>query len=157
MPVQVALSELEGTYAVCRLPADTALPRWVLSVSGFVSVTRTAGELSVTCRADAVPPGTLAEGDFAAFEVDGPLPISMVGVLAAIAEPLAGAGISLFAISTYDTDYVLVRKTRLDEACDALERAGHRVARARRESAVRAGGRHEATPAADAAARDGAL
>jgi hypothetical protein len=141
VPVQVALSELAGTYAVCRLPVDAALPGWVLGVSGFVSVTRTAGELSVTCRADAVPPGTLAEGEFAALEVEGPLPISMIGVLAAIAGPLAGAGVSVFAISTYDTDYVLVKRAQLDDACQALELAGHRVSRGEAERPQKLTGR----------------
>jgi hypothetical protein len=117
----LALPEL---LAVCRLAADDAFPAW-LPARGFVSVTRTAGELSIVCAQDAVPAGLRCEPGWRALAVEGPLDFGLTGVLASIAAPLAEAGISIFAISTFDTDYVLVKDERLNEAAEALRRAGH--------------------------------
>lgn len=112
--------------AVCRLAPDVPLPDWA-SVAALWSVTRTSDELSVVCAADAVPSGVRAEGPWRALKVAGPLDFALVGILSALAAPLAAAGVSIFAISTYDTDYVLVRDTAVGEALAALRAAGHRV------------------------------
>ena len=120
------LTILPETLAVCRLGADDALPPW-LPARGFVSVTRTADELSVVCVEDAVPEGVRAERGWRCLAVAGPLDFGLTGVLASIAAPLADAQISIFAISTFDTDYVLVKAEKLDEAAEALRRAGHVV------------------------------
>jgi hypothetical protein len=93
----------------------------------FFSVTRTPAELSAVCDAAAVPSGVKAEGPWGVLAVRGPLDFDMTGVLAGLAAPLATAAISMFAISTYDTDYVLVRRHDLDRAVHALEEAGHSV------------------------------
>ena len=93
----------------------------------FFSVTRTPAELSAVCDAAAVPSGVKAEGPWGVLAVRGPLDFDMTGVLAGLATPLATAAISMFAISTYDTDYVLVRSHDLDRAVHALEEAGHSV------------------------------
>jgi hypothetical protein len=85
-----------------------------------VSITRTPDELSIVCPEDAVPPDTRSEDGFRALKVPGPIPFAQTGVLASLAVPLAAAGISIFAIATYDTDYVLVRATELDAALEVL-------------------------------------
>src|SRR5206468_8549222 len=87
----------------------------------FVSVTRTPDELSIVCPDEAVPPDVEVESGWRALKVPGPIPFDQVGVLAALATPLAAAGISTFAVSTYDTDYVLVREPDLERALAALE------------------------------------
>lgn len=120
------LTILPDPLAVCRLAADDALPAW-LPARGFVSVTRTGDELSIVCAEDAVPEGVRREGGWRCLAVAGPLDFGMTGVLASIAAPLADAGISIFALSTFDTDYVLVKAEKLEDAAEALRRAGHTV------------------------------
>jgi hypothetical protein len=94
----------------------------------FFSVTRTPAELSAICAVDAVPPGVKAEGPWSMLAVRGPLPFTLTGVLAALATPLAAGGISIFAISTYDTDYLLVPQENEIRAVRTLQEAGHIVA-----------------------------
>lgn len=119
------LSLLGQPLAVCRLDPLSAVPGWV--AGDVVSVTRTTDELSIVCAADAVPLGTVVEGPFRAFAVEGPLPFELTGVLASLAAPLADAGIPIFVLSTYDTDLVLVPGDRVSAATDVLEGAGHAV------------------------------
>lgn len=120
------LTLLPDALAVCRLPAGTPAPAW-LDGEGFASVTRTADETSVVCRAAIVPAGVRAEVGWRALRVAGPLDFALTGVLLALLAPLAAAGVSVFALSTFDTDYVLVREAALDGALAALRAAGHRV------------------------------
>jgi hypothetical protein len=89
-------------------------------------VTRTPTELSIVCREDSVPAGILANRGWRAIAVAGTLDFALTGVLASLVSPLAAAGVSIFAVSTYDTDYVLVKKNTLDRAVAALSAAGHR-------------------------------
>lgn len=124
-PLRLAI--LPEVLAVCRLTADDAFPPW-LPARGLVSVTRTADELSIVCASDAVPANVRCEAGWRALMVEGPLDFGLTGILASIAAPLAEAGISMFAISTFDTDYVLVKAERLEDAVEALRRAGHRIA-----------------------------
>jgi hypothetical protein len=121
------LELLTDTLAVCRLDAGAPVPGWAARSKRFLTVSRTAEELSITADERAVPADVSCERDYRALRVRGPLPLNLVGILAAIADPLAQAGLSIFAISTYDTDYVLVKARDLDAALAALERAGHRV------------------------------
>jgi hypothetical protein len=114
------------TLAVCRLPADAAVPPWA-SAREFTTVSRTRDELSITTVQRAVPADLKCERDYRALRVRGPLPLNLIGILAAIADPLAQAGLSIFAISTFDTDYVLVKARDLETAIRTLERAGHHV------------------------------
>ena len=123
------LSALGGRYAVCRLDAAAEVPGWAPGAGGFVSITRTPDELSVVCAASAVPEGVTAVRDWRCLRVDGPLDFALTGVMASIAGPLAAAGVSIFVINTYDTDYVFVREGALGRAVEALEQAGHRVLR----------------------------
>ena len=107
--------------AICRFSPDAALPAWVFHTSAEVySVTRTPHELSIVCAEDDLPPSvdTNVELGWAAFEVEGPLPFGLTGVISGITTPLAEAGISVFVISTYDSDYLLVRALE----CQAVAR-----------------------------------
>jgi hypothetical protein len=122
------LEVLPGMLAVCRLDPAAEIPEWARLPAAFLTLSRTADELSVSLTQSAVPDGVRCERDYRALRVRGPLPHHLIGVLASIARPLAEAGISIFAISTYDTDYVLVKADKLDAAVRALETAGHRLA-----------------------------
>lgn len=113
-------------YAVCRLPPDAGLPPWA-DGPGFVSITRTAAELSIICPAGRVPPDVTASLGWRLLEIVGPFDFGVTGVMAAVAGPLADAGVSLLPVATYDTDYLLVTAAQLDRALDALRGAGHRV------------------------------
>ena len=125
-PAHLPLTVLPETLAVCRLPADAPVPAWT-SGDGLVSLTRTGDELSIVCPAGRVPRGVPAEGGWRAFRVNGAIPFGVTGILAGLSSPLATAGVPIFAISTYDTDYVLVKAADLPRAVSALERAGHAV------------------------------
>lgn len=117
---------ITGSFAVCQLPPDAALPDWALG--GVVtSVTRTADELSIVCSGDAVPEGVQAEKGWICFELGGPFPFSQTGVLASFIDPLAERGLSIFAISTFDTDYVLVKDELAGVALEALQEAEHEL------------------------------
>jgi hypothetical protein len=93
----------------------------------FFSVTRTPAELSAVCDVAAVPPAVKSEGPWSVLAVRGPLDLNMIGVLSGLAAPLAAAGISIFAVSTYDTDHVLVRNHDLERAIRILREAGHSI------------------------------
>ncbi|MGZ5380611.1 MAG: ACT domain-containing protein [Thermoanaerobaculia bacterium] len=121
---------IPGAYAICRLPAKAPLPAWAGKV--FTSITRTADELSIVCDERRLPPDLdgldlrVARG-WALLKVHGPFPLDVVGVLASVAKPLAEAEVSLFALSTFDTDYILVRRTYVNQAIAALTLAGHKL------------------------------
>jgi hypothetical protein len=121
------LEVLPDTLAICRLPPDAALPSWAAAPSSFTTISRTREELSITARQREVPAGVRCERDYRVLRVRGTLPPDLVGILLSIAEPLAAAGLSIFAISTYDTDYVLVKARDLAAALEALRAAGHDV------------------------------
>jgi hypothetical protein len=115
---------LDGELSIVRLPPDTAIPAWLSSLSEpLVSVTRTARELSIVCPSATVPPTIACEGGWRAFRVEAKLEFSAVGVLSAILNPLADAGISILSLSTFDTDYVLVRVAMLEAAKTALRQS----------------------------------
>jgi hypothetical protein len=122
----LTLTLLSSRLAVCHLDPQAPFPQWA---SGeLVALTRTTDELSVVCNADAVPEDVMVERGWRAFKVQGPLDFSLVGILAQLSGVLAQAGVSIFAISTYDTDYILVKETSLEAAAAALQQAGCRVA-----------------------------
>lgn len=109
--------------AVARLDPAADLPAW-LPRDGFLSITRTSDELSIVVDEQALPGRVTAETGWRMLKVLGPLDFSLVGVLASLANPLAAAGVSIFAISTYDTDYLLVREAQFAQALAALAEAG---------------------------------
>lgn len=113
---------LPGRFSVCKLRTG-AIPAWALTGS-FYSITRSAAELSIVCLEEYVPAGIQAEHGWRALQVQGPLDFALIGILARIAGVLAQAGISIFAISTYDTDTILVKDEALQEAAAALRQNG---------------------------------
>ena len=122
-PPKFRLRETPWRLAVCRFAPDAPLPAWVLHASAeFWSITRTPHELSVVCSEDDLPPSVAenVERDWRAFEVVGPLPFALTGVVSGLTAPLAAAGVPVFVLSTYDTDYVLVRSGDLARAVQVL-------------------------------------
>lgn len=117
---------LPDRLAISRLPADAAFPDWARP-GDLLALVRTRDELSIVCPERYVPPEVRAERGWRAVQVEGPLEFSMTGVLAAIAVPLARAGVSIFALSTFDTDYILVKEDLLDRAATVLQAAGFLV------------------------------
>lgn len=120
------LRVLPERLCVCRLPADAPWPSPPADRT-FYSVTRTEAEVSVVCTEDAAPAGAEVENDWRALEVAGPLDFTMVGAMASLTAPLADVDVSVFVVSTYDTDYVLVHAAALERAVAALRDAGHHV------------------------------
>jgi hypothetical protein len=120
-------SIVSGTFSIVRLQVGHDVPAWALDASGFVSITRTSDELSIVCPESDAPSDVHCERGWAIRKVLGPLPFAQTGVLASFASPLAASGISLFAVSTFDTDYILIEATQLSAACQALTAAGHEL------------------------------
>ena len=120
------LSMLPGRFAIARLEPGAKVPPWAWE-GEFASVSRTASELSIVCGESAAPADIQVDRGWRALAVDGPMDLSSVGVLASIASPLAGAGIALFAVSTFETDIILVREGDAAKAAEALRIAGHEV------------------------------
>jgi uncharacterized protein len=122
------LSVLEERFAVCRLDRGAEIPTWA-ATSPFYSVTRTPEELSIVCPERHVPSETKCERGWRALKLEGPFDLALTGILVSVAEPLAEAGVGVFAIATYDTDYVLVRESQLERAGSVLSERGHVVRR----------------------------
>lgn len=117
--MNLTLSVSPETFAVCRLEANATIPEWI-DHNSFFSITRTKDELSVVCLEKDVPAQVKSEKNWRMFKVEGPLDFALTGILASLAQPLADAKISIFAISTYDTDYLLVKDEKLQAAFDVL-------------------------------------
>ncbi len=113
--------------AVCRLDAGAAIPGWFGTAGTPCALVRTEHELSLVAPQDAVPDDVRAERDWAVLAVEGPLDLALTGILATLAGVLARADVPIFALSTFDTDLVLVPAARRQAAVEALRRAGHTV------------------------------
>jgi uncharacterized protein len=124
---RLTLSLLPEILAICRLDPSRAIPGWA-GQGNFYSITRSGDEISIVCAEGDVPEGENCEFGWRALKVAGPLDFSLTGVLASLVGPLAGAEISVFAVSTYETDYLLVREPQLERAISELAHAGHLVA-----------------------------
>ncbi len=122
----LSLSVLPYHLAVCRLDPDARLPGWVLALP-FWSITRTADEISLVLPEENVPGEWKNEQGWRALMVRGPLDFSLVGILAALAAALAAAGIPIFALSTFDTDYLLVKEQDLFHAVEVLTASGYEI------------------------------
>lgn len=110
---------LEGRFAICRLDAHEKTPSWALRGAEFTSITRTADELSVVCAEELAPKRVKRESGWRMFKIEGPLDFALTGILAAVAKPLADAGVSIFVVSTYATDYLMVREENVKKAARA--------------------------------------
>ncbi len=129
---RLELTLLPERFAISRLAAEGPVPDWAMR-GPFHSVTRAGDELSVVTEISCVPVGVPSQPGWCVLKVHGPFVLSEIGVLSAVASPLADAQISLFAISTFDTDYLLVATSTLSAAVAALERAGHTIHRSKTE------------------------
>jgi len=118
--------QLPGTYAVVRLAPEAPVPDWATN-GEFTSVTRTSDELSVVCPSPNLPPDVQSPHRWTCLKLEGPIPFSLTGVLLSFIEPLSDNGVPIFAISTYDTDYVLIQEEFVERAISALQRAGHEL------------------------------
>jgi hypothetical protein len=114
------LNLLPDRLAICRLNGGFPISGLPLQEGGFYSVTITAEEVSLVCREDIVPAGFPVEKDFRLLKVEGPLDFNLTGVLSLLLKPLADAAIPVFTISTYDTDYIMIREAQLEKALRAL-------------------------------------
>ena len=123
---KLTLKILPNRLAVCRLNADAPLPDWI-DESDFSSVTRTQAELTIVCDQVLVAAGTTSETGWRCIKVEGPLDFSEIGIVLSLTQPLAESAVSVFLISTFDTDYLMVKEKDLAEAIDVLTNAGHRV------------------------------
>jgi hypothetical protein len=117
---------LPGAYAIVRLAPDASVPEWATQ-GEFTSITRTADELSIVCLADNLPRHVDSQHHWICLKLEGPFPFSQTGVLLSFIEPLSSKGIPIFAISTYDTDYVLIQEEFAGMALDSLRQAGHEL------------------------------
>lgn len=120
------LSVLAQRLSVCRLGSQESIPEWATG-GEFFNVVRTKDELSIVCGEEQVPPGIQQQTDWRAFKVEGPLDFALTGILAGLSAVLARAEVSIFAISTFDTDYILVPERTLATAVAALRNAGYDV------------------------------
>lgn len=123
---RLKFSRLLGSFAICRLPAGADVPGWALQGS-FFSITRGKDELSVVCPQAQVPAEVCHETEWACLKLAGPFPFSQTGILTSFVQPLSENAIPIFAVSTFDTDYVLVKEAWIDRALEVLNEAGHEV------------------------------
>jgi hypothetical protein len=127
---QLLLKILPDRMAVCRFEPSSERPEWI-DTSGFYSITNTREELTLVCREALVPPGTKCQRGWRCFRIQGVLDFSEIGIMFSITQPLAKSGVSIFAISTYNTDYFLVKEKDLAKAIDALIASGHQITEVR--------------------------
>lgn len=125
-PRPLVLRLLPGSYAISRLEAGAPVPAWA-DGDGFVSISRTAAELSIIGLAGRVPGGVRSEGGWRALELVGPFPFEAVGIAVAVLHPLAAGGMGVLLVSTFDTDVLLVKEADLKRAGDLLAIAGHHL------------------------------
>ena len=126
MPPSLKFCQLRGLYAIVRLPPHAPVPAWATQ-GDFTSITRTADELSVVCGAHKIPRNVDPGPRWVCLKLEGPFAFSQTGILLSFIAPLSNSGIPIFAISTYDTDYVLVQEEFAVLALQTLDKAGHKL------------------------------
>jgi hypothetical protein len=124
--IKLNLEVLTGEFAVCQLEPEAKIPNWALQ-GDYYALTKTKEELSLVCLQSTVPSNVKSEGDWRVIKVLGPLDFALVGILASLSTTLMKASVSIFAISTFDTDYLLVKKKDLAKACEALKQADYNI------------------------------
>lgn len=118
--MKLTLSILPEKIGICHFDKNSPIPDWALEKTNFTSITRTMNELSITLPQEKIPGGVMIERDWRAFKLEGDLDLTSIGIIASLAEPLAEAKISIFNVSTYETNYVLVEEKNLEEAKEIL-------------------------------------
>ncbi len=126
MSQKLKFRRASDSYAIVRLDPNAPIPGWATR-GEFTSITRTADELSIVCPAQNIPPDVDPGLRWICLKLEGPFPFAQTGVLLSFIEPLSNNGVPIFAISTYDTDYVLIQEEFMDRALDMLQRAGHEL------------------------------
>jgi uncharacterized protein len=122
----LTLEILAGHYAIHRLPPNSSIPDWALNATGFSSITRTSDELSIVCESIITDTQDVGQdASWACLKLIGPFAFDLTGILTSVLNPLRDAEIGIFAISTFDTDYVLVKLEHLERAVLTVENAGH--------------------------------
>lgn len=119
---KLTLSILPEKLGICHLGKNSPIPEWAKKTEGFSSITRTPDELSIVCPQEEIPKEVMAEKDWRALKVKGPLGFVLTGIVSSLSTPLAKAGISILYISTYETDYLLVKENDLERAIEILEK-----------------------------------
>ncbi len=127
MARELRYSLIPGPFAICQLPAKSAIPEWATRGELF-SISAADEEVSVVCDAKLVPAGVKAQSPFICLKLHGPFPLTETGVLSSFIQPLSKRGIPIFAVSTFNTDYVLIPQKFWDAAKDALKAARHLMA-----------------------------
>ena len=125
-PIDYPLHILSGMYGVARLSPEAELPTWAREGELWAAV-RTRDELSIVCEERYIPPEVRSERGWAALQVEGPLDFSLLGVMASLSAVLSDAGVSIYTLSTYDTDYILFKEITMERALAALRGAGYLV------------------------------
>ena len=126
MPGKLRFSKLPGRYAIVRFPSDTAIPAWATK-GDFTSITRTTDELSIVCLAENLPADVQSPLRWVCLKLEGPFPFSQTGVLLSFIRPLSENKTPIFAISTFDTDYVFIQEEFAQSTFSVLEKAGHEM------------------------------
>ena len=123
---QLQLSLLKDKYGICTLPNTAPIPDWALTQS-LASITRTEKELTIVCRLEILPSQYQSDLKWRCFKIDGSFDLNQIGVISSISSPLADAGISIYVISTYDTDYFLIQEQNLEQTISILSSSGHYI------------------------------
>jgi hypothetical protein len=120
------LTSLQGSFSICQLDPKSEIPAWA-SKGVFFSITHTSYELSIICEQKFIPENTKCEPNWHVLMIEGPFNFGEIGILDSITKHLAQASISLLAVSTFDTDFVLIKSSQFNEAIKILRSAGHRI------------------------------
>lgn len=122
----IVLKLLEGIFGVCKLGAKDEIPTWV-NGDKFISITRTEEEMSIVCEENNIPQNVVYEPDWRILKIEGILDFSMIGIIAKISSILAEKGISIFVISTFNTDYILIKEKNINNAIEVLEERNYNI------------------------------
>jgi uncharacterized protein len=125
-PPRLKFRQLRGPYAIVRLTPDAAVPAWATSRE-FTSITRTADELSIVCPAGNLPKDVPPGPRWTCLKLEGPFLFSQTGVLLSFIQPLSGNGVPIFAVCTYDTDYILIQEDHMGGVVELLRQVGHEL------------------------------
>lgn len=119
---KLSLTTLDGLFGICKVKKGEGFPEWAVNKDSMYSITETSTEISVICPQERIPVSIEAEKGWKALKVMGPLDFSMTGVLSSIVKPLADAKISIFTISTYETDYIFIKQKEYENAVKVLRK-----------------------------------
>lgn len=123
---KLTLKLLKDKYSVLRLNKNDEIPKWIFNEE-FFSITRTEDELSIVCLQDKVKEYIKCERNWRILKIEGPLDFSLIGILSKISTLMANNNISIFAISTYDTDYILIKEETINRAIEILENSNYNI------------------------------